>query len=142
MATISIKDKDFIINQSYKAKSIIWQIPVQDIKELKVIERSSFYHPIIGAVVGILSLSFALYFIVIGILNHWPLVLFVVPRGGLIWVPLFIGILTLSYLFKSKKIPWIILHSSQDKMKIPVDTMSFSEAKSFIDEVNRTRYST
>ncbi len=137
MASIMVDGSDLIIGDLNSSKSTKRQIPIRDIDSMKIIERSSFYHPIIGFIFGIVCLSFAIYTLVIHMLSHSSFVLLLVPRGGLIWVPLAVGIYIFVYLWKSKRIPWIIIHRTQGKMVIPLDKMSLSEAKSFIENISK-----
>jgi hypothetical protein len=135
MADIHIENEHLVVDDLYPSKSTKCQIPIQNIDTIKVIERSSFYHPVIGVVFGLLCLLIASAFIVTGILNHWSPTLYLVPRGGLIWVPLFVGILTFICLFKSRKIPWIILHSNQGDLRIPINSRSFLETCSLAETI-------
>lgn len=135
MASVLLKGRELVISKLDGLKLANWELPIAQIDEIRVIERSSFYHPIAGLVLGIGCLGVGVYFLGTALWNHWPPILFFAPKGGLIWLPLLIGIFTLWHLGKQKKIPWLILHYSGGRMKFPLDTMSMSEAKAIAEDV-------
>lgn len=110
-------------------------IPINEIVSIKAVYRSSFRHPIIGAILGIAGLVGSLYFVFQAVALGAFLYLFILPKGPFIPFVLFVSTYILWDLHNSPDIPWVVVKTQRKKHVMPIYGGSMEEVQSLINQI-------